>query len=58
MKLRKWVVQLLSIIAFICIAIISIDFNSDFNFIVSKLICLAIIILVYKVLAKYSDLFE
>lgn len=58
MKLRKWVVQLLSIIAFICIAIISIDFNSDFKFVVSKLICLAIIILVYKILAKYSNLFE
>lgn len=56
MKLRKWVIKLLSIILISSIVILAMDFTNFKIFIISKVISLVIIILISKIFAKYGIL--
>lgn len=56
MKLRKWVILVLTAILIICLLILAMDFNDLKIFITSKIISLIIIFLISKVFQKYGIL--
>lgn len=56
MKLRKWVILVLTAILIICLLILAMDFNNLKIFITSKIISLIIIFLISKVFQKYGIL--
>ena len=56
MKLKKWVIVTLAIILITCILILVMDFENIKTFIISKLICLIIILLITKIFQKYGIL--
>lgn len=56
MKLKKWVIVMLAIILITCILILAMDFENIKTFIISKLICLIIILLITKIFQKYGIL--
>lgn len=58
MKLRKWVILILTAILIICLLILAMDFNNLKIFITSKIISLIIIFLISKVFQKYGILEE
>lgn len=57
MKLRKWVVVLLSIILMMLLFSLAIDTESMFLFVTSKIIALIFIYLISRILLKYSSIF-
>lgn len=56
MKLKKLVIVMLAIILITCILILAMDFSDLKIFIISKLICLIIILLITKIFQKYGIL--
>lgn len=56
MKLRKWVIVLLSIILIASIVILAMDFTDFKLFVISKAISVVVIILISKIFTKYSIL--
>lgn len=56
MKLRKWVVVVLTVILMACLVVLAIDFTDFKVFIISKAISLVIIILISKTFEKYGIL--
>ena len=56
MKLRKWVVVVLTVILMACLVVLAIDFTDFKVFIISKAISLVIIVLISKIFTKYSIL--
>lgn len=56
MKLRKWVILVLTAILIICLLMLAMDFNDLKIFITSKIISLIIIFLISKVFQKYGIL--
>ena len=56
MKLRKWVVVVLTVILMDCLVVLAMDFTDFKVFIISKIISLLIIVLISKVFEKYGIL--
>ncbi len=56
MKLRKWVIVLLSIILIASIVILAMDFTDFKLFVISKAISVVVIILISKIFTKYGIL--
>lgn len=56
MKLRKWVVVVLTVILMACLVVLAMDFTDFKVFIISKAISLVIIVLISKIFTKYSIL--
>lgn len=56
MKLRKWVVVVLTVILMACLVVLAMDFTDFKVFIISKAISLVIIILISKTFEKYGIL--
>ena len=56
MKLRKWVMVVLTVILMACLVVLAIDFTDFKVFIISKAISLVIIILISKTFEKYGIL--
>lgn len=56
MKLRKWVVVVLTVILMACLVVLAMDFTDFKVFIISKAISLVIIVLISKIFAKYGIL--
>lgn len=56
MKLRKWVIFVLTIILIANIVLLAMDFTDFKVFIISKAISLVIIILISKIFEKYGIL--
>ena len=56
MKLRKWVVVVLTVILIACLVVLAMDFTDFKVFIISKAISLVIIVLISKIFKKYGIL--
>ena len=56
MKLRKWVIFVLTIILIASIVLLAMDFTDFKVFIISKAISLVIIIIISKIFTKYGIL--
>lgn len=56
MKLRKWVVVVLTVVLMASILLLAMDFTNFMVFIISKAISLVIIILISKIFEKYGIL--
>lgn len=56
MKLRKWVVVVLTVILMACLVVLAMDFTDFKVFIISKAISLVIIVLISKIFEKYGIL--
>ena len=56
MKLKKWVVVVLTVILMACLVVLAMDFTDFKVFIISKVISLVIIVLISKIFTKYGIL--
>ena len=56
MKLRKWVVVVLTVILMACLVVLAMYFTDFKVFIISKAISLVIIVLISKIFEKYGIL--
>lgn len=56
MKLRKWVVVVLTVILMASILLLAMDFTNFMVFIISKAISIIVIVLISKIFTKYSIL--
>lgn len=56
MKLRKWVVVVLTVILMACLIILTMDFTDLKVFVMSKIISVLIILIIAKIFEKYGIL--
>lgn len=56
MKLRKWVVVVLTVILMASILLLAMDFTNFMVFIISKAISIIVIVLISKIFTKYGIL--
>lgn len=56
MKLRKWVVVVLTVILMVCLIILAMDFTDLKAFVMSKIISVLIILIIAKIFQKYGIL--
>lgn len=56
MKLRKWVVVVLTVILMACLIVLAMDFTDLKVFVMSKIISVLIILIIAKIFEKYGIL--
>lgn len=56
MKLRKWVVVVLTVILMACLAVLAMDFTDLKVFVMSKIISVLIMLIIAKIFEKYGIL--
>ena len=56
MKFKKWVENLLLLITIIAVFFLAAECENTITFVISKLICLSIILINYNLLKKYGRL--
>ena len=56
MKLRKWVVVVLTVILMACLIVLAMDFTDLKVFVMSKIVSVLIMLLIAKIFEKYGIL--
>lgn len=54
MKLRKWIVVVLTVVLMTCLVVLAIDFTDLKVFVMSKIVSVLIMLIIAKIFGKYG----